>query len=164
MSVLYCDISTCSPFFYIVWFLCRMIHGWALFVSQRRTGWCPPARPAGSAPELRPEERIKRTSSSGPATDCEIQVNPGRYCYALHCRYVVMRSTVTVVWEFSRSPLPTCLPTGSTVRNRRPRRLHDCFTWLAQRWHLLSTGYLDCLKKIKGSNKSVDNPDERAVI
>lgn len=163
MSVLYCDISTCSPFF--LYCVILMSHdSWLGFICLTAAHWMVPARPAGSAPELRPEERIKRTSSSGPATDCEIQVNPGRYCYALHCRYVVMRSTVTVVWEFSRSPLPTCLPTGSTVRNRRPRRLHDCFTWLAQRWHLLSTGYLDCLKKIKGSNKSVDNPDERAVI
>lgn len=107
---LYCDICTAAPFFilcdfHVAWFMV----GLYLSHSGALDGARPPVR-AGSAPEPRPEERIKRTSSSGPATDCEIQVNPGRYCNALHCRYVVMRSQSLLSESFpGHHCLPACL-------------------------------------------------------
>ncbi|KAI4803385.1 hypothetical protein JOQ06_003841 [Pogonophryne albipinna] len=54
--------------------LCHKFHGWALFVSQRRTGWCPPSR---TSPEhcVAPPRGTKQTHiGSRLATDCEIQV------------------------------------------------------------------------------------------
>ena len=119
--ILQCECITCLCFYIVIFvqqppffILCDFHVAWfmvGLYLSHSGAldGARPPVR-AGSAPEPRPEERIKRTSSSGPATDCEIQVNPGRYCNALHCRYVVMRSQSLLSESFpGHHCLPACL-------------------------------------------------------
>lgn len=59
----------------------RMIHGWALFVSQRRTGWCPPGREHSRALL----GAAQRNESNAPRLWLGIQVKPGRYSVSLHC-------------------------------------------------------------------------------
>lgn len=139
----------CSPC-HIVWFSCRMIHGWALFVSQRRTGRSP-SRSGERSLALRGATQRKE-SNAPPLWPGYGLWNPGKPGQVLCCITLSLTAIVEVcdalLGVFAQSLLSEHFPDHPSQDKMAQLRQEQDTTEVGprvtdERWYLLPIGYLD---------------------